>query len=111
MRPEVARHRIPLPLRREVRALHDLQAGELRIRAGADARHLPARAFEGREDGAGEGPGDPRRARAIGQESLAPAVLLLAPGIPEPLGEDLHALRPRSVAEDTARVQPHHAPW
>src|SRR5947207_1884589 len=99
MRAEVAGHRIPLPLRGEVRALDQLEAGELRIRAGAHARHLPARTFEGREGGAGEGPRDAVASGAIGEEGLAPVVLLLAPGIPEALGEDLDALGARIVGE------------
>ena len=73
---------------------------------------MPAGAFGGREDGAGEAPGEAGRAGAVGLESSGRGRRIgLAPGIPEPAIEDLDALGARVAGEDAAgEFKPDHAP-
>ena len=110
MGAEVARDRVALPVGAEQRALHEFEAAELRIGAGADAADEAAGAFGGREGRAGEGPVHAGAVGAGGQERLAGKVFLLAPGVDEALRVDLESLGVRVIGEGHAGVGAHEAP-
>src|SRR5687767_10003591 len=110
MGAEVARHRIPLPVRREMRAVHQFQSAEFRIRAGGDRRtKLPA-IFVRKILRTGNAPREPLKTSAIGDERLSPFIERMSPRIAKPFEEHLDAFGPRIVCEYAAGIQPDHAP-
>ena len=110
MGAEVARDRVALPVGAEQRALHELEAAELRIGSRADAADEAAGAFGGREGCAGEGPVHAGAVGAGGQERLAGEVFLLAPGVDEALRVDFETFGVRVIGESYARVGADEAP-
>ena len=72
----------------EVRAVQNLEAGELGIVAGTDAIHDAARASVGEMHRAGDGVADALVARTIGDERVAEVVEVVAPRIaPAAIGD------------------------
>ena len=105
---EVIQHKRPLPLRRPVRVLHDVQTALLRL-TGAQAVHDALRARRRRKHAAREDEIDALAPRAIAGKALAPAIEFKTPRIDQALADHLRAARLRAEFPHAAAHQPPHA--
>ena len=99
---EIGGDEVALPVGGEVGAVDDLEAGEFRVVAGADAGELAAGGGEGEVGRAGDGPAHALETGAVGDEGLAVGIELVAPGIDPAAVANLQLLVARVEAEDAA---------
>src|SRR5439155_14846992 len=109
MGAEVAGDGVTLPVRREVRAVNEFEAAELRPVAGRDALGLAPHVGVGEVGGAFHRVIDALEPGAVGEEGVSVLVPMMAPRVAAALGENFQSPGVRVESPDAPAVQPHDA--